>query len=653
MFDGIQYYHYQPAQGLTVKGRLVITNYKIILGTPEDYEVISTPLSSISALSFAKEPLRQVEVMCKEALRFVLSFPEAHYDPFRVLMDRVFPLHPNQLFAPLYYEALTYLDEDNGVSTNGWHLYKPVAEWTRMKLEDYRWRISRINATFQLCETYPKRLVVPVQLSDGELLMGAQMRLGRRIPVLTWRHRNGSFLCHGTSLISRSSQQAKSDEGLPSSQDDNKLLTALIRNSCSTDDGQVTPRGSSSPSLTLPAHKNKSFRRRIGSSTRSSHAKKGSVSDIGPPEGDMFVLEIVCDGQSAGRALQETLESTEVTMHQETLWVCPLSELRESYRRVQKLCVANTANAGEAHWLTQLESTQWMSHLRTILLHAQRVVNIMSRGGSVLLCDTEEDFDRSCQISALAQLWMDPYYRTVRGFAILIEKEWLGFGHPFQTRSGLLDHQDGPGVLPVFVQFLDAVWQSVQQYPQQFEFIHRLLVELAVEVWSARYGTFCYDHDRERRNTFARSNTASFWTHVTTEPRYRNPLYQAPARDESTLHVSTDARVLTLWAGYFLRWYQNEEMASLPRLSTGASGLDILSTVYHYTPAHTAFERFQHPTDDLQAAERYLLQQIQLETERLQLMKEEDSLRQVNQLILQHKQKQDALSTEEVKLLVD
>lgn len=110
-----------------------------------------------------------------------------------------------------------------------------------------------------------------------------------------------------------------------------------------------------------------------------------------------------------------------------------------------------------------------------------------------------DGWDRTSQLSALAMLLLDPYYRTIKGFEVLIEKEWLSFGHKFQQRIGHGDnHHSDADRSPVFLQFIDCVWQVSKQYPHAMEFNEHFLITILDHLYSCRFGTFLCNSERER-----------------------------------------------------------------------------------------------------------------------------------------------------------
>jgi myotubularin-related protein 6/7/8 len=97
----------------------------------------------------------------------------------------------------------------------------------------------------------------------------------------------------------------------------------------------------------------------------------------------------------------------------------------------------------------------------------------------------------------LAQVLVDPYYRTLQGLQALIEKDWLSFGHKFTDRCGYLQG-DQKETSPVFTQLIDCIWQLTRAHPAAFQFSERFLLHLHDHVYSCQFGTFVGNCEKDR-----------------------------------------------------------------------------------------------------------------------------------------------------------
>lgn len=163
-------------------------------------------------------------------------------------------------------------------------------------------------------------------------------------------------------------------------------------------------------------------------------------------------------------------------------------------------------------------------------------------------------------------LLLDPYYRTLTGFQVLIEKEWLSFGHKFGHRVGHGEdkHNDNDRS-PVFLQFIDCVWQVTNQFPNSFEFNEYFLTFVLDHLYTYLFGTFLYNCDKERKQNNVRQYTQSLWSFVNYKKEmFLNPLYNngALCRGDGVSRIATAAalspvttvRYMKLWTGYYCRW---------------------------------------------------------------------------------------------------
>ncbi|EPY84155.1 myotubularin related protein 12-like protein [Camelus ferus] len=124
----------------------------------------------------------------------------------------------------------------------------------------------------------------------------------------------------------------------------------------------------------------------------------------------------------------------------------------------------------------------------------------------------ENASDLCCLISSLVQVMMDPHCRTRFGFQSLVQKEWIMGGHCFLDRCNHLRQSDKEEV-PVFLLFLDCVWQLVHQHPPAFEFTETYLTVLSDSLYIPIFSTFFFNspHQKDGNVVGAGGLSASGW----------------------------------------------------------------------------------------------------------------------------------------------
>jgi len=166
--------------------------------------------------------------------------------------------------------------------------------------------------------------------------------------------------------------------------------------------------------------------------------------------------------------------------------------MRKSMKTLKKLCVRLVDSVASQE--TRAESSQWWSHfansshlhhLACIMAGVNCVVSHVSRGVTVLV-HCSDGWDRTPQVTSLSELCLDPYYRTLAGFQVLVEKEWLSFGHRFLDRVNHGNMTGDKEASPVFAQFLTQM-HNIHIFAHLFFhnsfFTHNIHTASAIASW--------------------------------------------------------------------------------------------------------------------------------------------------------------------------
>uniref|UniRef100_A0A8C1WE62 phosphatidylinositol-3,5-bisphosphate 3-phosphatase n=1 Tax=Cyprinus carpio TaxID=7962 RepID=A0A8C1WE62_CYPCA len=460
-----------PFSGVA-RGTLTITDYKLFFKSllRDPPFVLDVNLGAISRLESVAvqshgENTQGLEIVCKDLRNPRFAYRkegQSNLEVFEILSKYAFPLFHNlPLFAFKYRETFP---ED------GWKIYDPVAEYKRQGLPNESWIISKVNSSYEVCETYPALLVLPSNVTEDELKRVAAFRAKRRFPLTK---KTGS-------------------------------LKVVVLNAKYV---QVM--------VTL-------------NQTKWMFNPKMKMLH-GGYENESFYINVELN----------------------FLEIPNIHVMRESLRKLKEVVYPAI---DQQRWFSSVDSTHWLEYIRLLLAGAVRIADRLESGKTSVVVHCSDGWDRTAQLTSLAMLMLDAHYRSLRGFQVLLEKEWLSFGHRFASRVG---HGDGNHAnserSPLFVQFIDCVWQMTRQFPSAFEFNELFLITVLDHLYSCLFGTFLYNSEQERVSKEVYSKTVSLWSYVNSQlEEFTNPLYVN--YEHNVLYPVASLRHLELWVSYYVRW---------------------------------------------------------------------------------------------------
>uniref|UniRef100_A0A8C7H4E4 SET binding factor 1 n=1 Tax=Oncorhynchus kisutch TaxID=8019 RepID=A0A8C7H4E4_ONCKI len=406
---------------------------------------------------------------------------------------------------------------------------------TRSKNEPFR--ISTVNRMYTVCRSYPGLLIVPQSIPDSTIQRISRCYRQNRFPVVCWRNsRTKAVLLRSAGLHAKgvvgffkspNATSAGPSQADSTSLEQEKYMQAIISSmpSYCEPSGRNTLGGFTSTHMStsgrthtytsgFPLASNsrllspKNWGSIRGSGRLSAYnpevgnrlSSKESPQPNGGPSEALFLrqqrayLYIIGDKTQLKGGKQDSFQQWEVV----PIEVCDVRQVKNSFKKLIKACVPSSATSEPSMTFHRcLEESEWMCLLHRVLQVSVLVVELLDTGSSVMV-SLEDGWDVTTQVVSLVQLLSDPYYRTFDGFRLLVEKEWLSFGHRFSHRGAQTLASQSSGFTPVFLQFLDCVHQIHLQFPMEFEFSQYYLKFLAYHYVSNRFRTFLLDSDYER-----------------------------------------------------------------------------------------------------------------------------------------------------------
>ena len=308
------------------------------------------------------------------------------------------------------------------------------------------WRITDINQDYSYSPTYPKVLCVPKTVSDNTLKHGGAFRSKSRIPCLSYLHSNGGSITRSSQpMVGVQSKRSPQDERLvsaifsshtsPISSAENSSLSAGVDSAVQDDDPESSTNNDQAPPGVESNEdmdneddtKAKIPQKRIYGSTR-----QNLIVDA-RPRVNAYVNRA---GGGGVENVSKYTGNSGLPVELIYLNIANIHVMRESLAKVVE-SFANSDYIKVKPNESLLRNSGWLGHITNMLDGAETIARMIGLGGSHVLLHCSDGWDRTAQISALAQIMLDPYARTLEGFITLVQKDFMSFGHKFRHRDGI------------------------------------------------------------------------------------------------------------------------------------------------------------------------------------------------------------------------
>ncbi|XP_030345548.1 myotubularin-related protein 9 isoform X2 [Strigops habroptila] len=480
---------------LAVEGTLCLTGHHLIFSSrrhdnAEELWLLHSNIDSIEKRFVGS--LGTIVIKCKDLRIIQLDIPGME-ECLNIAssIEALSTLDSVTLMYPFFYRPMFEIVED------GWRSFLPDQEFELLSSVTDEWRLSCINKDFSVCPSYPPVVIVPKSIDDEALWKVAMFRHGSRFPVLSYYHKKNGM------VMMRSSQPLTGTNGRRCKEDE-KLINATLR-----------------------------------------PGKRGYIIDTRS-------LNVAQQARAKGGGFEQ--EAHYPQWRRIHKCIERFNILQESLIKLVEAC--NDQSHNMDRWLSKLEASNWLTHIKEILTAACLAAQCIDREGASVLVHGTEGTDSTLQVTSLAQIILDPRCRTIRGFESLVVREWLQAGHPFQQRCAQSAYSNSKQKweAPVFLLFLDCVWQILRQFPCSFEFNERFLIMLFEHAYASQFGTFLGNNENERSKLKLPQKTMSLWSWVNRSEeliKFQNPLFEA---NSLVIWPSVAPQSLQLWEGVFLRW---------------------------------------------------------------------------------------------------